>query len=371
MTSKPLIIDTDIHPGARVEWMLPFLSEPWRTRLAGGNRSSGTLGYWNPGGVNRGDAITPDGRRVEDYPDETARYLLDEYGIDYGILNPGSSLHLAVSVHPDYAAALIGAINDVMIEHWLPADSRYRTSIVVYANDPELAVREIHRLGDHPGVVQVLLPSASRTPYGQRIFHPIYAAAQEYGLPVAIHPGAEGVGLSGPPTAVGYPTTYLEWHTGLVGSYIGHLVSMVTEGVFAKFPKLKFVLVEGGISWLPPIMWRLDKNWKALRMTTPWVERLPSEIIQEHVLLTTQPVEEPENPAHFHAILEMFDAAHMLMFATDYPHWDGDTPDFAGRLFPKHLRERVLSANACELYGLPAATPVADGSAAAAPVMGR
>ena len=144
-----------------------------------------------------------------------------------------------------------------------------------------------------------------------------------------------------------------------MGSYIGHLVSMVTEGVFAKFPTLKFVLVEGGVSWLPPILWRLDKNWKALRMTTPWVDRLPSEIIQEHVLLTTQPIEEPENLRHLHAILEMFDAAHMLMFSTDYPHWDGDTPDFAARFFPKALRSRVLYQTACELYGLPQEAPLA------------
>ena len=352
MSTHSLIIDTDIHPGARVEWMLPFLSEPWRTRLAGGNRSSGTLGYWNPGGVNRGDAITPDGRRIEDYPDETARYLLDEYAIDYGILNPGSSLHLAVSVHPDYAAALIGAINDVMIEHWLPADPRYRTSIVVYANDPELAVREIHRLGDHPGVVQVLLPSASRTPYGQRIFHPIYAAAQEYGLPVAIHPGAEGVGLSGPPTAVGYPATYLEWHTGLVGSYIGHLVSMVTEGVFAKFPKLKFVLVEGGISWLPPIMWRLDKNWKAMRSECPWLTRKPSEIILDHFRIASQPIEEPENDRHLFEIFEMMQADRTLMFSSDYPHWDFDSPQQAFPRMAPELRQRIFADNARELYGL-------------------
>ncbi|MEZ4718930.1 MAG: amidohydrolase family protein [Caldilineaceae bacterium] len=179
------------------------------------------------------------GRAASRTTDETARYLLDEYAIDYGILNPGSSLHLAVSVHPDYAAALIGAINDVMIEHWLPADPRYRTSIVVYANDPELAVREIHRLGDHPGVVQVLLPSASRTPYGQRILHPIYAAAQGYGLPVAIHPGAEGRGPVRATDGRGLSTTYLGGTPGWSAATSTTLVSMVTEGVFAKFPKLQ------------------------------------------------------------------------------------------------------------------------------------
>ena len=177
---------------------------------------------------------------------------------------------------------------------------------------------------------------------------------------MAIHPGTEGVGLSGPPTSVGYPSSYLEWHTDLVGSYIGHLVSMVTEGVFAKFPTLKFVLIEGGVAWLAAILWRSDKNWKALRMTTPWVDRLPSEIITEHVLLSTQPIEEPANLAHLHKIFDMFDAQKMLMFATDYPHWDGDMPDFTARFLPETLREAVMGTNAQQLYKLPAASAQAQ-----------
>jgi predicted TIM-barrel fold metal-dependent hydrolase len=353
MPKDYLVVDTDIHPGVLNERMLDFLREPWRTRYASGNRTAGTQGYWNPGGVNRADAILEDGTRIETDPLAMGRHLLDEYAIDYGILNPGNSLHFGLSPEADYAAALISAVNDIMVQDWLPADPRYRTSIVVYPNDAELAVREIHRLGGHPGVVQVLLPSAARIPYGQRVFHPIYAAASEYDLPVAIHPGTEGVGISGAPMAVGYPASYLEWHTDLVQSYIGHLVSMVVEGVFQKFPRLKFVLVEGGVSWLPPILWRFDKNWKALRMTAPWLDRPPSEIISEHVLLTTQPIEEPDEPSHLTAMLGMFDAARMLMFSTDYPHWDGDTPDFTARFIPQAIRTRVMGENAQSLYRLP------------------
>ncbi|GIV78164.1 amidohydrolase family protein [Litorilinea aerophila] len=355
MSTPLLIVDTDIHPGLNGDRVAEFLPEPWRTRFRSGNRSSGTLGYWNPNGVNRVDAVLEDGTRIEQDPQALARHLLDEYHISYGILNVGSVLHLGVSPEPDYAAALISAMNDVVIHDWLPADPRYRASIAVYPNDPELAVREIHRLGDHPGVVQVIMPSAARMPYGQRFFHPIYAAAVEHNLPVAIHPGTEGVGISGAPTVAGYPTSYFEWHTNLVSSYIAHLVSMVVEGVFVKFPSLKFVMLEGGVSWLPPILWRFDKNWKALRMTTPWLERPPSEYVQEHVLLSTQPLEEPEDRRHFTAILEMFDAGNMLMFSTDYPHWDGDTPDFAARAFPPELRSRVMGETACRLYGLPMA----------------
>ena len=49
----------------------------------------------------------------------------------------------------------------------------------------------------------------------------------------------------------------------------------------------------------------------------------------------------------------MFDAAKMLMFSSDFPHWDGDTPDFAGRHFKGELRRRVMSETAREVYRLP------------------
>jgi uncharacterized protein len=54
-----------------------------------------------------------------------------------------------------------------------------------------------------------------------------------------------------------------------------------------------------------------------------WLERSPSEIVFEHVFLTTQPLEEPDRPAHFHSMLEMFPADRMLLFASDYPHAAG------------------------------------------------
>ena len=101
--------------------------------------------------------------------------------------------------------------------------------------------------------------------------------------------------------------------------YVTHLISLISEGVFQKFPTLRFVLTEGGVSWLPPLLWRLDKNWKALRQTVPWLDRLPSEIAADHILLSTQPVEEPYKKEHLHQLLGMFPADRMLMFSTDFP----------------------------------------------------
>jgi len=355
------VIDTDIHNGIDRQRLLEFLPEPWHTRMRSGGGGHGGLGYWNPNGVYRSDAVTEDGTRIESDPVLLGREFFDVYGIEYGVLNP-PAMHHGLSPEPDFAAAMCRATNDVIVHDWLPADERLLGSIVVSQSDPHQAAEEIHRLGNHPRMVQVLMGSGTHIPFGQRHFDPIYEAACAYDLPVAIHPGNEGSGIAGPPTPGGYPTTYLEWHTDLVCNYIGNLVSLLTEGTFIKFPKLRFILVEGGVAWMPPVLWRLDKNWKALRQSVPWLEALPSEYAQKHVLLTTQPVEEPENPEFLKQMLNMFDAAHMLMFSSDYPHWDGDTPDFAARIFSKELRPRVMSETARELYRLPA--PVLSEAAA-------
>ena len=351
------IIDTDIHARPDPARVAHFLAEPWKRRFLSGNRGPGYPGYWNPIGVRRSDAVLPDGSDIADSPHSLASHFLDVYDIEYGLLNV-DDLAIGLSPDADYSAAIVSAVNDVIVQDWLPVDPRLRASLIVSPGDPHLGAREIHRLGDHPGVVQVLMPSGARMPYGQRFYHPIYEAAAAHNLPVAIHPGSEGTGISYPPTPAGYPSTYFEFHTGLVTSYMAHLISLVKEGVFVKFPTLRWVLIEGGVSWLPPLLWRFDKNYKSLRQTTPWLTRTPSEYVNEHVRLTTQPIEEPDDPEHLRQILGMFDADRMLMFSSDFPHWDGDTPDFAARGIPPELRSRVMSETARELYGLPSS--VAD-----------
>lgn len=344
------IFDCDIHPNLDPRRIGAQLPQPWRQRYEGGNRGPGNLGYWNPNGVQRSDTILADGTDLPSRAEWVAEHLLDPYGIDYGVLNAAPPAVLSPEL--DFGSAVASAANDVLISDWVEVESRLRTSMVVHPLAAGRAAAEIRRVGGHPGVAQVLLPSASPLPYGHRVFEPVFEAAAEMGLPVAIHPGSEGVGISGRPNAFGYPSSYLEWHTGLMTSYVTQLVSMVTEGVFQKFPTLRFVLIEGGVSWLPALMWRFDKNWKALRQLAPWLEEPPSKVITDHVLMTTQPLEEPPHRGQLSQILEMFDSGRMLMFSTDYPHWDGDTPDFAGAAIPEAIRDRVMGQTACELYGI-------------------
>jgi predicted TIM-barrel fold metal-dependent hydrolase len=96
----------------------------------------------------------------------------------------------------------------------------------------------------------------------------------------------------------------------------------------------------------------MDKNYKGLRDSTPWLKRLPSEYIVDHVRLTTQPSEEPKNPEHLVQIFQMIQAEKTVMFSSDYPHWDNDNPSLALPRMPKSMKRRILAGTAAELYGL-------------------
>ena len=130
------------------------------------------------------------------------------------------------------------------------------------------------------------------------------------------------------------------------------LASLVFEGVFERFPKLRIVIMEGGLGWIPSLCARMDKNWNRMRSEVPQVKRPPSEYVREHVWFTTQPMEEPGSSA---ALLDLFDRIgwDRLLFATDYPHWDFDDPS---RVLPPGVsdtnRDAFYLGNAKALYGI-------------------
>jgi uncharacterized protein len=359
-------IDCDVHPHLRdgLKTLAPYLSKEWRRRLLGGV----SLGwakevyasqlalpkndmYINPVGSMRRDAFPQDGSVPGSDPDLIVQQLLDGCGVDRAVLIGGNVFGLGALADADAAAAIASAHNTWLGEVWLDHDPRFRGALVVAPHDSQLAVAEIERMADRAGIVQVFLP-LTNTLMGDRRYYPIYAAAERHGLPIALHPNSvDAIYRKAPPLAGGEPTYYVEWHAALTQIFQANVISLVCHGVFERFPSLKIVVAEGGIAWLPDVMWRLDKNWEALRDEVPWVKRLPSEYIVDHVRFTTQPFLEPRKREHLHAMLDIVHAERTLLFSSDYPHWDFDDPMRALSLIPEPARSRIRSANAVELYG--------------------
>jgi len=274
--------------------------------------------------------------------------LLDGWNLEYGILN---CAYRVQSVHnPDLAAAIAQAINDWQIEHWLDPEPRLRASLVIPSQIPELAAREIERVGEHLGFVQAILPVRSRIPYGNRIHHPIYEAAVRHNLAIGIHYG----GAPGnQPSPTGWPSTYLEEYSGMTQVFQAQVISLVAECVFDQFPELRIVLIESGFTWLPAVMWRIDKEWRGLRNNTPWLKRPPSEYMRNHIRFTLQPIDAPPTRKQLLQIIGQLESDEMLMFSTDYPHWQFDTPnDALPPELPGALARKILSENARAFYQL-------------------
>ena len=349
------VIDVDLHHQiANWQDVAPFSPEGLRHRIARPGGPPLARHGFKIIGPRFGTAPRPtdaggkQGQPAADPAWVKAEYL-DKRGVDLAILT-GPVLSLGVQPNADMAATIATGVNNWTLETWVRPYPCFKGSILVAQQDPAQAVAEIERLGDDPGMVQVLMSSASETPLGRRQYHPIYEACVRHDLPLALHIGGEGAGMSPPSTAVGHPTTYFEWYGSLPQIYMAHIMSMVTEGVFEKFPALKVVLYEGGIFWLPHIMWRFDKNWKAQRAEAPWVKRPPSEYILRHFYSTTYPLEEG-SAEDLARVLEMVEGERTLLFSGNYPNWELGDPFAMIDAIPAALRRRVLVDNALAVYG--------------------
>jgi predicted TIM-barrel fold metal-dependent hydrolase len=294
--------------------------------------------------------------------------LFVDSGIDYAIIIPQGPL-MAPTVDPERSAAVSSAINAWLAATWLSKDNphgRYYGSISVAVNNPTAAAREIDEWAGHPRFVQVFIPHHGGAPYGQERFWPIWEAAHRNRIPIVMHVNGGGTDMM--ITPAGFFQRFLEYHgVGYPLTYAAHLTSFLFEGVFDKFPDFRVVFAEGGFTWIAPLLWRLDKNWASMKHEIPSIKQRPSQYIRDRVRFTSQPVEEPEDP---HAIVDAYslaDAEHLLMFSSDYPHFDFDNPIRAvSNRLPAALRARILAGNALEFYGLPPTRRVSEFDRAAA-----
>jgi hypothetical protein len=70
----------------------------------------------------------------------------------------------------------------------------------------------------------------------------------------------------------------------------------------------------------------------------------------DHVRWSTQPLDEPPDPAHLAALLDMIRAGRPRRVSTDYPHWDNEFPERALSRIEGGLKRRILYENALETF---------------------
>lgn len=353
------IVDCDVHPFGDAREISEYVPEPWRSRYYREYVQEVELNaslYTPPTHTTRVDATPPGGGVPGADPAFVERQLLQEAGVDFAnliVLQPKIK-----QVNPEFESALFAGHNAWLDATWLGKHNwhgRYRGSLRVSPYDPDGAVREIERWAGHPYFSQVYIAPEATAPFGQPQFEPIFAVAERHGLPVAMHV-IRHTGMRNL-TPAGFASYHVEVMTEWPLYFMSHLTSLVFEGGLDRHPGLRIVCVEGGFSWMAPLLWRLDRHWEALGSQVPGVRRRPSDALREQVRVTTQPLDEPEPQRALLQLLEWMGADRMLMFSSDYPHYDYDDPGWVLPRLPKAERERILFENACELYGLPQRRP--------------
>ncbi len=263
--------------------------------------------------------------------------LLDRYGIDCGMLHLLSITGMDQR-NQDFGAAVCHAINHWQFNEWTQKDQRLKAAIVVPGEDAAAAVKEIEYWAGNPDFAQVSLVTHAIEPLGRRRYWPIYEAAVAHGLPIGLHSsGNNGHAV----TPAGWSSYYAEEHHEVAISQQGLISSLVCEGVLARLPDLRVVVVEAGLAWVPSLCWRLDQHWRRMRDEVPHLDRAPSSYVKSQIWFTTQPMDEPERPEDLAKILEWI-GWDRILFATDYPHWDFDDPDTALKVKLSETQRRMI-----------------------------
>jgi predicted TIM-barrel fold metal-dependent hydrolase len=316
-------VDCDLHPAVpHLTSLLPYLNDYWRDQVTTRGMTD-LVSQSYP--TNSPISARPDWRPAQGKPGSSLadmqKQALDPFRVSYGICNPLYGVQMVFS--EDMQDAFCRAVNDWLVEEWLDRDARLRGSIVIPLQSVEKSVAEIERCARDSRFVQVLMLVMGDMPLGKRAYWPIYAAAERLGLPVGIHAGSN---YHNPPTSVGWGSYHVEDYVAQAQAFQTQLTSLIIEGVFARHPNLKMVMLESGFTWLPSYLWRLHKFWRGVRMETPWVDRAPLEIVRSNIRFSLQPVDAPPDPATLNRLFDHMQSDELLLFSTDYPHWqfDGD-----------------------------------------------
>jgi hypothetical protein len=306
----------------------------------------------NPGSGLPGSGIAGNPKSREEIVWDAAqmRRELDSFAIDIGLLFPDNFLKLATLPNGAYAAALCAAYNRWVDAEWLQADNDLYGVLMVSPQDPAAGVREIERYAGKPRWVAVYLPTCQNYPlWGHRQYFPIMAAAEAAGLPVMLH-AVSGMSWVFPYNLEQFTTSPTAHTISHVFAMMANLMSIVENAVPQRYPNLKIVFTEAGLTWVPFLRMRLDKEYNENRRQWSFLSELPSEVISRFYF-ATQPVEEPENRQDLADLIRIYRGEDTTLFASDWPHHDFDHPRAVFNLpVSREAKIKIMGENALRLY---------------------
>ncbi len=360
-----LIVDVDAHQFETQSWpqIVEYVKNPVIKGIAesfenngrmypGILQSTGWPNYQHMAGriPHERGLEEPTGDAPDVHPDVVlARRAMDSMGIDYQVVFPTPMLVLGLHPEPETEAALAEAYNAWMMERVVPGDDRLLFLPYVPFNDPAAAEATVREYLDNPRVAGFVVTSCRYRPVHHNCYMRLYSMLEEAGKPIAFHAGPnwEKDGY------VGQLNRFLTVHAvSFALCNIVHLSNWVINGIPERFPRLKSIWVESGLSWLPFVMQRLDSEYLMRSSEAPLLRRMPSDYIRE-MYFTNQPMEFT-SPRMLEATFAEINAETQLLYSSDWPHWDFDLPSviFDLPFLSDEARRNIMGLNACRAFGL-------------------
>jgi predicted TIM-barrel fold metal-dependent hydrolase len=247
---------------------------------------------------------------------KTWRAMLDTLDAEGAVLFPTIGLTVGLIQDPAWAALVSTAYNRWVVAKYTSQDDRFYAAGLLPVQDPAAAVREISRCRKEANRIRVFcLPSVTRSAksYGHRDYWPIYQAAQDAGVPLALH-GSPSLGFG-----LDHLDEFVKVHTlsHPIPIFI-QLTDLFFSGVFDEFPGLKIAFLEAGCSWVP---WMIDRlhyemnsifGIKAKRR----LKRTPSEVMRDSDQFW---VSAETGEAGIKACVDAI-GSERILYASDFPH---------------------------------------------------
>jgi predicted TIM-barrel fold metal-dependent hydrolase len=283
-------------------------------------------------------------------------------GVSGEVLYPSFALDLFGLQDAALQEACFRVYNDWIVEYCAVAPERLYGVACIPTYDIDHGVAELQRCRK-AGLPAALVWQAPppELAFATDHYERLWAAAQDLEVPISLHiltgqpfPWPRPVNRGGRRQA--FQTMRSAVNSKLL--YASNAMSdLIMTGVLERYPRLKFVLVENEVSWIPFYLGQYDKYWSRGNLDSP-LTMLPSEYFFRQFYATF--FNDP--PARW--IFGNW-ADNNLMWSNDYPHPNSTWPK-SREVIARDLgqvsvgtRARLLRENVRELYQLPALTPMA------------
>ena len=358
-----LIIDVDSHhyESESMREIVKYMEDPVLKQLAqsstqvsqrGSMFALGRVGYQDVGGrVTRYPL-----RKLEETPKDgvhrdvhLSHKWMDAVGVDYTTMFPTPMLGLAMHPQPEVEVNLARAYNTWLTEEVLTGSSRIKSMLYLPFNDHNAAYKMVQDFGDKPGVIGFMITSVRHKAVHDNDYMKTYALIEEMGLPLGFHSG-----FNWDDPMFRTSNRFIAVHAlGFTWYNVVHCTNWIVNGLPERFPKLKTIWIESGVTWILWLMTRLDNEYRMRSSECPSLKMLPSEYMKQ-MYFSTQPMERPSDDDLLEAIFKGIDAENTLMYASDYPHWDMDLPSVIYDLpfLDEKAKRKILGENARDAFNL-------------------